>query len=173
MRPVTTSFGLIRPWGDGDVEALVKYAGSRAVWRNMRDAFPHPYTVERARAFLALVAGQDPMTYWAIATDREAIGGIGVTLNQDVHRLTAELGYWLGEPFWGRGIMTECVTAFTDLAFDRYGLVRVYAMPYADNAASSRVLEKAGYALEGRLRRNVIKDGRILDSLVYARLKAG
>jgi len=89
----------------------------------------------------------------------------------DVHRQTAELGYWLSQEFWGRGIMTEAVAVFTDFCFENFQLRRVYAEPFANNLASSRVLEKAGFAFEGRLKNNVLKDGKLLDSLLYARTK--
>jgi ribosomal-protein-alanine N-acetyltransferase len=170
--PILTSFGAIRPWNSQDAGALVKYANNRKVWLNLRDAFPHPYVAADADAFLELVARQNPMTFFAIATREEAIGGIGVTLHQDVHRLTAELGYWLCEPYWGKGIMTEAVATFTDYAFACFGLVRIHADPYAGNSPSCRVLEKAGYVLEGRLRSSVIKDGRILDQLLYAQVRS-
>ena|SRR2546422_1751396 len=170
-KTISTSYGMIRSWNERDVDTLVKYANNRNVWINMRDGFPHPYTEESARAFLELVSRQDPVTFYAIATPQEAIGGIGVTLNADVHRLTAEMGYWLGEPYWRKGIMTETVTRFTDYVFEEFGLVRVYAEPYAGNLSSCRVLEKAGYVLEGRLRCSVIKNGQIIDQLMYAKIK--
>lgn len=170
--PISTSCGAIRPWDRGDAHALVKYANNRKIWLNLRDAFPHPYTAASADAFLDIVERQNPTTFFAIATRDEAIGAIGIMLNRDVHRLTAEMGYWLAEPYWGRGIMTETVARFTDFCFERFGLVRIYAEPYATNSASCRVLEKAGFLLEGRLRSNVLKDGQILDEFVYARLRA-
>ncbi|MCU0490992.1 MAG: GNAT family N-acetyltransferase [Chloroflexaceae bacterium] len=168
---IATSFGQIRPWHAGDATALVRYANNRNIWRNMRDGFPHPYTWEAARAFLTAVAAQSPTTFFAIATANEAIGGIGITIHSDVHRLTAELGYWLGEPFWGRGYITESIAAFTSYAFATFGLVRISAEPYATNQASARALEKAGYSYEGRLRCNVLKEGLILDQLLYAAIK--
>ena len=114
---------------------------------------------------------QNPITFYAIATQEEAIGGIGITLNKDVHRLTAEMGYWLGESYWGKGIMTETVIKFTDYVFEHFGLVRVFAEPYAYNGSSCRVLEKAGFILEGRMRSSVIKDGQITGQFLYARVK--
>ena len=171
MTPLETSFGTIRCWNDRDVDALVKHADNRNIWLNLRDGFPHPYTAESARSFLAIVGRQNPVTFFAIATSEEAIGGIGVTLNQDVHRLTAEMGYWLGESHWGKGIMTETISRFTEFAFKRFGLARIYAEPYVTNRASCRVLEKSGFALEGRMRSNVIKDKRILDQFLYAKIK--
>jgi len=169
---ISTSFGRIRSWSGSDAAALVKYANNRKIWLNMRDAFPHPYTEASAAAFLEIVDRQDPTTVFAIATLEEAIGGIGISINQDVHRLTAELGYWLGEPFWGKGLMTEAVTKFTEYALERFQLLRIYAEPFASNANSCRVLEKAGFALEGRLRSSAIKDGKVLDQFLYARVRS-
>jgi RimJ/RimL family protein N-acetyltransferase len=169
---IPTSFGSIRHYQATDADALVKHANSRAVWLNMRDAFPHPYTQSSAQAFLENCRQQNPKTFFAIATPQEAIGGIGLHLHEDVHRLTAEIGYWLGDAFWGKGIMTETLTKFTDFALNEFQLVRIHAEPYANNAASCRVLEKSGYLLEGRLKNSAIKDGRILDQVVYARIRA-
>ena len=171
MMPIKTPYGSIRPWDAPDVTALVRHANNRNVSMRMRDAFPFPYTIADANAFLGIVARQSPVTFFAIATPDEAIGGIGITRNADVHRLTAEMGYWLAEPFWGRGIMSETARAFSDFAFEAFGLIRIYAEPYEGNIASCRVLEKAGFTLEGRMRGNVIKDGRILDQYLYAKIR--
>ena len=173
MEPIKTSFGMIRYWQDGDAKALAKYANNRKIWANMRDGFHSPYREEHARAFLDVVSRQNPVTFFAIATADEAIGGIGLTLGQDVHRLTAELGYWLGEPFWGKGIMSEAVMCFTDFAVKTFDLIRIFAEPYATNQSSCRILEKAGFVLEGRLKSSVIKEGQILDQLMYAKVKLG
>jgi ribosomal-protein-alanine N-acetyltransferase len=108
---------------------------------------------------------------FAIATGTEAVGSIGLMLGQDVHRYTAELGYWLAEPYWGRGIVTLAVLAMVEYAFGELGLHRVHAEPYAPNLASARVLEKAGFRLEGRMRASAFKDGRIVDQLLYAIVK--
>ena len=168
---VETSFGGIRSWTGLDVAALVKYANNRNIWLNLRDAFPPRIPKRMAWRFLEMVARQNPTTFFAIATAEGAIGAIGISVNQDVHRLTAEMGYWLAEPFWGRGIMTEAVARFTEYAFDRFGLLRIYAEPYATNRNSCRVLEKAGFSLEGRLRSSAIKDGQVLDQLLYAQIR--
>jgi ribosomal-protein-alanine N-acetyltransferase len=165
---IELSFGSIRPWHEDDVESLARYANNRKIWLNVRDGFPHPYTEDNARAYIADVQQQQPMTVFAIATPTEAIGSIGIGLNQDVHRLTAELGYWLAEPYWGRGIVSEGVAAFCRYACEAFGLVRIYAEPYATNPASCRVLEKAGFTLEGRMRKNAVKDGQVLDQFLYA-----
>jgi [ribosomal protein S5]-alanine N-acetyltransferase len=119
-----------------------------------------------------MAAGMSPMTFFAIAVDGKAVGGIGYTLHQDVERISAEIGYWLGTPFWGRGIMTAALMALTRYAFDQHAeLRRIYAVPFAWSGASIRVLEKAGYRLEGRMRQSAIKDGRVSDQLLYAILR--
>jgi [ribosomal protein S5]-alanine N-acetyltransferase len=168
---IQTSFGSIRPWTNRDADALVKYANNPNIAVNLRDAFPHPYTHENAKTFLAMVRDQNPATFFALAIGDEAVGGIGVSPGRDVHRLSAELGYWLGEPFWGRGIMTESVVKFCAWAFEQFGLVRIFAEPYTENQSSCRVLEKAGFELEGRLKSSVIKNGRIMDQLMYAMIR--
>ena len=168
---IPTSFGLIRPYRLEDGEALLKYANNRKIWLNLRDSFPHPYTADDARKLLENTVLKHPLTLFAIATPEEVIGGIGITINHDVHRLTAELGYWLGEPYWGKGIMTECVPLFTAAMFERFGLVRISAIVNVNNTGSARVLEKAGFSLEGRMVSNAIKDGIILDQLLYAKIK--
>jgi ribosomal-protein-alanine N-acetyltransferase len=168
-----TSFGSIRRWRSSDVEALVRHANNPKIARNMSDGFPSPYGDGDARRFLAMVAAQSPTGFFAIATADEAIGGVGVAPGADIYRLTGEVGYWLAEPYWGRGIVAEALAAFTPFAFKRFGLVRLYARPFATNAASARVLEKAGYALEARLRANVVKNGAVLDQLVYVALAPG
>jgi RimJ/RimL family protein N-acetyltransferase len=164
---------VIRPWILDDAAAIQRYANSRKIWSNLRDLFPHPYSLEDARRFLGFVAKEEPRTTFAIANETEAIGCMGLRLGSDVHRKTAELGYWLGEPFWGRGIMTEAVAEFTRWALKHFDLQRIFAQPFADNTASARVLEKAGFVCEGRMRANVFKDGKVLDSLLYAFVRGG
>jgi RimJ/RimL family protein N-acetyltransferase len=161
----------IRPWRLDDAESLTKHANNRKVWLALRDLFPHPYTTKNAREFLQRATNAQPATNFCIELEGVAASGIGIRLGQDVHRQTAELGYWLGENFWGRGIMSEAVAGFTDFCFENFPLRRVYAEPFANNPASARVLEKASFVFEGRLKKNVIKDGEILDSLLYAKTK--
>ena len=112
---------------------------------------------------------QEPTINFCIEINGEAVGGIGIRVGSDVHRYTGEMGYWLGEEFWGRGVMTEAVTAVTNFCFENFPLRRISAEVFANNPASVRVLEKAGFTFEGRLRNNVVKDGKVLDSLLYAR----
>jgi RimJ/RimL family protein N-acetyltransferase len=156
----------LRDWRRDDAPSLALHANDRRIWLNMRDAFRHPYTLADAEAFLALAAGMQPRTWFAIAVDDRAIGGIGYTLHHDVERIAAEIGYWLGTAFWGRGIMTAALRAVTAYAFGEHPeLRRIYAVPYAGSIASTRVLEKAGYRCEGRMRESAIKDGRVIDQL--------
>lgn len=164
---------MIRDWVKEDAEAIAKYANNRKIWINMRDLFPFPYKFSNAKAFLEMAIKPGPKTFFAISTATEAIGGIGLNLQKDVHRYTAELGYWLAEPFWDQGIMTNAVKGFSSIAFDKYSLHRLYATPYVYNRSSIRVLERAGFEKEGLLRANAFKDGRIVDQYLYAKLKDG
>jgi len=158
----------VRSWEASDVEALARHANNRNIWINLRDAFPHPYTKQHARDFIRTTRQRTPETLFAIAVDKEAVGGVGFVLHPDVERVSAEIGYWLAEPFWGRGITTDALKGVTEHAIATYGLTRIYALPFAWNTASCRVLEKAGYVLEARLRCSAIKDGRLTDQLQYA-----
>jgi RimJ/RimL family protein N-acetyltransferase len=160
---------LVREWRLEDAKSLATYANNRLVWRGLRDQFPHPYTIEDAHAFLRSVTNKQPVTNFCIEIEAAAAGGIGIRIGEDVHRQTANLGYWLGEEFWGRGIMTEVVSAVVTCCFEKFPLNRICAEVYSNNPASARVLEKAGFVLEGRLRKNVVKEREILDSLLYAR----
>jgi RimJ/RimL family protein N-acetyltransferase len=159
----------IRSWRDGDEENLPRHANNRQIWLNLRDHFPHPYTRADAEWWIQSVQGRKPETSFAIDVDGEAVGGISLMLHDDIERCSAEIGYWLAEAYWGRGIATAALRSLTEYAFTEFGLTRVYAVPYARNAASIRVLEKAGYVCEGVLRRSAIKDGEVLDQLMYAR----
>jgi RimJ/RimL family protein N-acetyltransferase len=158
----------VRSWRRSDAQSLATHANNHRIWLNLRDRFPHPYTKGDARAFIRSTAGQQPETAFAIVVQDEAVGGIGVVPNADVERVSAEVGYWLAERLWGRGIMTEVLAAVTRHAGEAHHLTRIYALPFASNVGSCRVLEKAGYVLEGRLRRSAIKDGRVIDQLQYA-----
>ena len=158
----------VRSWKWSDVEAIVRHANNRNVWINLRDRFPYPYTASDARRWLESVVGFQPETNFAIAVGDEAVGGIGFSIQYDVARRSAEIGYWLGEEVWGRGIATDALLAVTDYAFANFDLCRLYANVFAWNPASARVLGKAGYSFEGRLKRSVTKDGQTIDQLMYA-----
>ena len=161
----------VREFRSDDVAALVKHANNEKVARNLEDRFPHPYGEDNARQWLAHVRELDPPTQFAIATDREVIGGIGFRLHEDVYRRTAELGYWLGEEYWGRGIGTRAVRAFSSWIFESLPVERLEARVFETNPASCRVLEKAGFTCEGRLRHSVLKINLLMDQIVYAILR--
>jgi [ribosomal protein S5]-alanine N-acetyltransferase len=163
----------VRGWRPTDAASLARHADNRKIWRNVRDHFPSPYTLDDAERWIDDSVAAAPVTQFAIEVDGEAAGGIGVFLKQDVERRGAEIGYWLGEDHWGRGIMTDTVREFTARAFGEFDLLRIYAVVFEWNPASCRVLEKAGYALEGRLRRSVVKDGHVMDQLLYAVVRDG
>jgi RimJ/RimL family protein N-acetyltransferase len=150
-------------WRMEDAPSIVEHANNSNVSRTLRDRFPYPYTIGDAKEFLARSTSKQPRNIFCIAINGAAIGGIGVHVGEDVHRHVASIGYWLGEEFWGRGVMSEVVPAFVNYCFANLKLYRIYAEAFENNFASARILEKAGFVLEGRLRRNVVKEGQILD----------
>ena len=159
---------VLRSWRLGDADAIARHANNHKIWLNLRDAFPNPYSLQDAREFIKSLKNHTPETTFTIAVNGEAAGSVGFVLRQDVERVSAEIGYWLAEPFWGRGIATEALVAMTNYAIATHKLTRLYALPFAWNEASCRVLEKAGYTLEARLRRSAIKNGVITDQLQYS-----
>ncbi|MGH8251535.1 MAG: GNAT family N-acetyltransferase [Steroidobacteraceae bacterium] len=162
---------LVRDWRESDRAALLRFADNHKVWRNLKDRFPHPsYTAADADAWLALTRAHPERAGWAIEVDSLAVGGIGLVAGQDVHARSAQLGYWLGEPYWGRGIMTDAVRAVAGHALSQLGFRRVEAPVYEWNPASMRVLEKCGFVREGVLKKSVFKDGQLIDSVLYARV---
>lgn len=158
----------LRHWKQGDEHSLVRHASNRRVSRNLRDEFPSPYTLADARWWIQHAATLKPGLALAIVVEGQAVGGIGLILRDDIYRRSAEIGYWLGEEFWGRGIMTEAVQTVTEYAFAHYDLCRIYAGVFEFNSGSMRVLEKAGYQFEARHRKAVTKDGQTFDELIYA-----
>lgn len=163
----------LRPWEEQDIAAVAKYADNAAIARWLRDVFPHPYTLADAEFYVRDCMEKEGQSQLcrAIVCGGEAVGSIGVFQGADVYRRSAELGYWLAEPYWGLGIMTRAVRLLAAEAFDALDIVRLYAEPFAENTGSRRVLEKAGFALEGVLRRSVYKAGRLGDSCLYSLLK--
>ena len=162
---------IVRDYRLDDRSALARQANNRNVWANLRDMFPHPYTEEHAEAWLAYATQAEPMSNFAIEIDGAFAGGIGLRLQQDVDRVSAELGYWLGEAFWGRGAATAAIQAFVPWALDRFQLERIYATPFHWNAGSIRALEKASFNKEGVMRRAALKDGVVADLPLYARYR--
>ena len=161
----------LRRWRGGDEESLAHHANNRKIWRNVRDIFPNPYTTEDASDWIRKASNESPIVNFAIECNGAAVGGIGLILKDDVSRVSAEIGYWLGEEYWSRGIVTEGVRKVTEYGFEHLGLTRIFAAVFEWNQGSMRVLEKAGYQLEARLRKAAIKEGRIIDEYQYAKVK--
>lgn len=161
----------LRPWRREDKAALLRHADNRKVWRNLADAFPHPYTADDAERWFALAAAPGPSVRLAIERRGEAVGGIGVEAREGEHRHTGHIGYWVGEAHWGGGVATAAVRALAGALFEAGRFERLETAVYAWNPASMRVLEKSGFAREGLLRRSVFKDGEFVDSVLYAALR--
>ena len=163
----------LRAWKPADAPSLARHANNPNVARQLRDRFPHPYTIADARQFIQSVAGARPTMLFAMVVDGDAVGGIGFFPGADVERFSAEIGYWLAEPYWGRGITAEAIQLVSHYAFEVCNLLRLFALPFADNAQSIRVLEKAGYTREATLRASSVKYGQVRDQALYALVNDG
>ncbi|MBN1637722.1 MAG: GNAT family N-acetyltransferase [Ignavibacteriales bacterium] len=161
----------IRNYQDSDAHSLAKYANNKKIADNLRDAFPYPYNLGHAIQWLNIVKEDKIPTHFAIADENGLIGGIGIILQDDVHRLNAEIGYWLGEPFWGKGIMSEAIKIFSDCVFEEFKLIRLFARVFESNKSSIRVLEKAGYKLEAKFEKSIIKNNIIQNEYIYSKIK--
>ena len=164
---------ILRPWRREDVEDVLRYANNEKIARNLRNIFPYPYIRTDAENFVnsCLEADETCQMFRAIEAEGRAVGSIALCLGSDVYCMTAELGYWLAEDFWGKGIMTEAVKQLCREGFSRWNIQRIYAEPFAHNAGSRRVLEKVGFSLEGVMRRGVYKRGQVFDFCMYALLR--
>ena len=161
-------YAVLRELTLSDAPSLARHANDRRIWLQLRDVFPYPYQEEDAREFIERIRLQNQPTAFALGVDGHAVGVIGLILQHDINRLSAEIGYWIGTAYWGKGIATAAVTALTKWSMDELKMVRLFATPFADNTASRRVLEKAGYVREGVMRKSAIKDGQIRDQVLYA-----
>ena len=164
---------ILRPWRREDVEDVLRYANNDKIARNLRNIFPYPYIRTDAETFIesCIAADETRQMFRTIEVEGRAVGSIALSRGGDVYARTAELGYWLAEDYWGRGIMTQAVRQICEEGFELWDdLVRVYAEPFAHNTASRRVLEKAGFQLEGVMRHGVCKRARIYDCCMYALL---
>jgi ribosomal-protein-alanine N-acetyltransferase len=166
-----SSICTVRSYRPEDAPSLAKQGNNRRIWENLRDRFPHPYTETQASEYIAQLMQQPDATSFAIDVGDAAAGGISLHVGSDIERIGAELGYWLGEEFWGRGIATAAIGLVTNFAFSKRGLIRVFAIPFTTNTASCRALEKAGFEREGLMRKSAIKDGRIRDQFLYAKVR--
>lgn len=161
---------VLRPWQPGDRDSLVRHANDERVSRGLSDRFPFPYTHDDARSFLAHPAEPASLVL-AIEIDGEAVGGIGMRPGEDTLRIGSQLGYWLGQCYWGRGIMSRILPRWCEHVFANYGFERLQATVLSSNPASARVLEKSGFEREGTLRRAAIKRSEVLDLWMYAMLR--
>jgi len=162
---------ILRPLKDEDANALAELANNKKIFDNVRDALPHPYTLDDAFFFINLTKQESLQVSFAIEYEGAFCGMIGLIPQKDVYRLTAEIGYWLGEPFWGKGIITKAVTLVTGYGFNQLGFIRIHTGIFEYNIASMRVLEKNGYRKECVFEKSVIKNGRIWNEYRYAKLK--
>jgi len=150
-----------------DLESLVTYADNIKIASNLTNKFPHPYTRESGESFINF-AMTGPALIQAIDINGAACGGIGIHPQDDVYEKNAELGYWLAEPYWGKGIITKAIKLITPMGFDKFDITRIFARPYGSNIASQKALEKADYKLEAKLHQTFYKSGRFEDELIYA-----
>lgn len=158
----------LRPWRLSDMEDLAFFANNANIANNMTNKFPHPYTLEHAEAFIQFAQVSDPVCIFAISCDGRSIGGMGVHLQDDIFAKNAELGYWLAEPYWGKGIVSKLLPELIDFAFNTFDIQRVFARPFSTNTASQRVLEKNYFVLEATLKNTIFKNGNYMDELIYA-----
>jgi len=162
---------LIRKWNINDIEVLVQIANNMNVWNNLRNHFPHPYTIEDAKSWLELVDVEGATLNFAIEFEGVLVGGIGLIPNSDVYVMSAEIGYWIGESYWGKGIATEAIRQITEYIFYNFDIIRIYAEVFENNKHSMRALEKNGFYLEGVRRKSILKNGNLMDDYIWVRLR--
>ncbi len=158
---------ILRPWNNNDLDALVEYGNNFNIAKYMRNMFPHPYTKEAGTRFIEMVSKNEPQKVFAIEIEGKASGGIGVFPQEDIMCKNAELGYWLAEPFWGKGIITKAINQMVEYGFKTFDITRIYAIPFGTNIASQKALEKSGFVLEARFEKTIFKNGEFLDELIY------
>lgn len=164
---------VLREWRNEDKKTLAAVLNNRNIMNNLRDGLPYPYTENDAGEFISAMLAADKMKTFAFAIvyEGEVVGSIGVFRQENIHFRTAEMGYYIGEPYWGKGIVTSAVKQASRYVFENTDIIRIFAEPFAYNTASCRVLEKAGFIFEGTLHGNAVKNGRVLDMKMYALVK--
>ncbi|GAA4415133.1 GNAT family N-acetyltransferase [Nibrella viscosa] len=161
----------LRPWREGDEESLSRHASNRNIWNNVRDFFPYPYTIRDAHSWVRSNRSYQNPTNLAIEVDGVAVGNIGFTIKDDIYRYNAEIGYWLGEEYWGRGIMSEAIPVMVDYIFKNFQVNRIYACVLEGNTASMRVLEQSGFRPEAVLRKAAVKNNQPMDEHIFSLLR--
>jgi len=162
---------ILRKLQDSDLPVLAQLANNKKIWLNVRDLLPYPYTIDDAKFFMNLIKDENPQVSFAIEFDKKFCGMIGLIPQTDIYRLTAEIGYWLGEPFWNKSIITKAVAMITDYGFDKLGLIRIHTGIFEYNIASMKVLEKNGYKKDCVFEKSIIKDGKIINEHRYSKVK--
>ena len=166
---IITDRFILRPFKLADKKSLAKHANNKKISDNLRDRFPHPYTEEDAEWFINFVlSDNDPVKYFIIEINNEAAGVISIFPGDDVYRLNAEIGYWLGEEHWGKGVMTAVIKTTVKYAFETFNIKRIYALPFATTIGSIKALEKAGFIKEAIIKNGVVKNNKILDYCIYS-----
>jgi ribosomal-protein-alanine N-acetyltransferase len=161
---------VLRPFQKNDIKPVAFLCNNKKIWDNVRDSLPHPYTEKHAKEFILTCQAEDPQVTFAIEYRGDFAGCIGLLRQKDIYKLTAEIGYWIGEPYWGLGFATKAVNLLVDYGFDQLGLVRIYTGVFDYNKASQRVLEKAGFKLEGIFEKSVLKNGKICNEYRYGKI---
>lgn len=161
----------LRNWELSDLESLVEHANNNHIAKWLTNQFPHPYTETDGRNFIEMVMRDDITKIFAIEISGEAVGSIGIFPQSDIHCKSAEIGYWLSEKYWGKGIMPKAIKEIVEYGFKTFDIVRIYARPFSTNKGSQRVLEKAGFKQEARLEKALYKNGEYLDEIIYSKLK--
>ena len=162
----------LRPWSAKDADRLAVIANNKKIFDNLRDGLPNPYSLSDAHGWLnTIIPINDSPRFFAITMDKYLIGSIGIVTKDDIYVKNAEIGYFLAEEYWGRGIITKAIKAATAYTFSRFDIVRVYAESFADNPGSRRALEKAGFICEAVIKNNIFKNGIVKDSCIYSVLK--
>ncbi len=161
---------ILRPWQFDDAESLAKYANNKNISDNLRNGFPYPYTIHDARTWLEFAVNNKDLLL-AIEVNSEAVGGIGLIYKTDIYRKTAEIGYWLAQPYWNQGIMTEAIKKIVEYCFSDSKIIRIYAGIFENNKTSAHILTKAGFKLEAVHENGIIKNGVVMNELIYAILK--
>lgn len=158
----------LRPWHLNDLDHLVELANNKNIAMFMADVFPHPYTTENGKTFIGFATSNANSKIFAIIVDGKPVGSIGLHLQTDILRKNAEIGYWLGETYWGKGLIKNAIEQIVDYGFKNMDIVRIFARIYGTNIPSQRVIEKAGFKLEGRFEKTIYKNNEFLDELIYA-----
>ena len=157
----------LRPWKTTDRVSLVQHANNWNISKNMTDLFPFPYSLDNADKFIEMAKKDSLTRFFAIEINHEAVGGIGLHPQSDIQRMNAELGYWLSETYWGNGIIPKAIDEIVQYGFSNFEINRIFARPFGTNIASQKVLEKCGFMLEAKIENGLIKNGILVDELIY------